>query len=106
MNPVHRPRPSFLPRLSAGALLPSVLAVVLVLAGCGDKAAQTQAAPTAEAQRYIDGETLWRAQRREALVTPDGWTTLVGLHRLTLKSHYVGSSERSGMRIAVGLLPR
>lgn len=102
MNPVRRPRPSFLPRLSTGALLSPALAVALVLAGCGDKASQSQAAPTAEAQRYIDGEMLWRTQRREALVTPDGWTTLVGLHRLTLKSHYVGSSERSGMRIAVG----
>jgi len=102
MNPAPRSRPPFLSRLLGGALLPSVLMAAFVLPGCGDKASQKQAAPTAEEQRYIDGEMLWRAQRREALVTPDGWTTLVGLHRLTLKSHYVGSSDRSGMRIAVG----
>lgn len=98
MNPVHRSRPSSFPRLLVGALLP----LAFVLAGCGDKASEKRVAPSAEEQRYIDGEMLWRAQRREALITPDGWTTLVGLHRLTLKSHYVGSGERSGMRIAVG----
>jgi len=107
MMSVHRSRPSFvhrsfLHRLSAGALLPPVLAVAFALAGCGDKSSSTPHAPSAEEQRYSEGEALWRAQRREALITPDGWTTLVGLHRLTLKSHYVGSSERSGMRLAVG----
>mgnify|MGYP002382117902 CR=1 FL=1 len=83
-------------------LVAALLSLAFALAGCGDEASKQAGPPSAETQRFIDGETLWRAQRREALVTPDGWTTLVGLHRLTLKSHYVGSSERSGMRLAVG----
>ena len=76
--------------------------LLVALAGCSDKTAQKAAAPSAEHQRYAAGEQLWRTQRREALVTPDGWTTLVGLHWLTLKSHYIGSGERSGIRLAAG----
>lgn len=80
-----------------------VAALLLVaLAGCGDKGGQKAAAPSVEQQQYAAGEQLWRTQRREALVTPDGWTTLVGLHWLTLKSHYIGSGERSGIRLAAG----
>ncbi|MEP6906501.1 MAG: DUF1684 domain-containing protein, partial [Pseudoxanthomonas sp.] len=33
---------------------------------------------------------------------PDGWTSLVGLHWLELKAHYLGSSPGSGIRLAVG----
>ena len=80
--------------------------VLVALAGCGDKAAQKAAAPSAEEQQYIAGEQLWRAQRREGLITPDGWTTLVGLHWLTLKSHYIGSGERSAAEDAVDLFLR
>ena len=72
--------PSRSMRPFAALLLP----LLGVLAGCGDKAGEKIAAPSAEQQQYIAGEQLWRTQRREALVTPDGWTTLVGLHWLTL----------------------
>ncbi|WP_331716770.1 DUF1684 domain-containing protein [Stenotrophomonas sp. MMGLT7] len=44
----------------------------------------------------------WRVQRYQELTRPDGWTSLVGLHWLSLKAHYIGSGADSGIRLAVG----
>lgn len=79
------------------------LSMLMVLAACGDKSS-TSDKPTlsVDEAQYLSDENLWRIQRQEKLTQPDGWTSLIGLHWLTLPSHYVGSSARSGIRLAAG----
>lgn len=81
-----------------------------LLAGCGqnepaheaEQTGQTASAPkTADAQ-FLTDNAAWRKQREEDLLKPDGWTSLVGLHWLELKAHYIGSSAGSGIKLAVG----
>ena len=79
-----------------------------LLAGCGGgtdaggdvaKAGATKADPA-----FLAEQEAWRNQRLEALLQPDGWTSLVGLHWLELKAHYLGSGARigNGVRFAFG----
>jgi len=83
--------------------LTSALLTAVLLAGCGkDDKAEASAPLSAEQAQYLSEENLWRIQRQEKLTAPDGWTSLVGLHWLTLKTHYIGSGERSGIRLAFG----
>lgn len=84
--------------LQAGVVT-GVLAVLL--AGCGSDADAPQA-PRADDSNFQADQSVWRMQRREKLVAPDGWASLIGLHWLELKSHFVGSAPRSGIRIAMG----
>ncbi len=80
-------------------LAPALL--VPMLAACGDsEPAAAVANPVDPA--FVAAQEQWRAQRREELLQPDGWTSLVGLHWLELKSHYIGSSRSSGIRLARG----
>lgn len=81
----------------------ATLSLLLATASaCGDKKA-AEDAPLSEAEaQYLSEESLWRMQRQEDLTQPDGWSSLIGLHWLSLQSHYVGSSARSGIRIAMG----
>jgi hypothetical protein len=62
------------------------------------------AAPAAESRDmdFLADNAIWQMQRREKLLQPDGWTSLVGLHWIELKAHYVGSSPGSGIRLAKG----
>jgi uncharacterized protein len=76
--------------------------LLMMTAACGDKKAADNAPMSAAEAQYQSEESLWRMQRQEDLTKPDGWTSLIGLHWLTLPSHYVGSSARSGIRIAIG----
>lgn len=87
---------------AAASTLAGVLALSALI-GCSEKKtpAEDAAMSAAEAQ-YLSDENLWRIQRQEDLTAPDGWSSLIGLHWLTLKSHYVGSSARSGIRLAMG----
>ncbi len=79
------------------------LSILMLLAACGDKASTSdKPALSADEAQYLSDENLWRIQRQEKLTQPDGWTSLIGLHWLTLPSHYVGSSARSGIRLAAG----
>ena len=79
------------------------LSLLVLLAACGEKtSAGGEVLLSAGEAQYLSEENLWRIQRQEKLTAPDGWTSLIGLHWLTLKSHYVGSSARSGIRIAMG----
>ncbi len=75
------------------------------LAGCGgDEAQHGQAqekAAVADPQFLADNQ-VWRDERLADLRKPDGWTSLVGLHWLELKAHYVGSGSTSGIRLAAG----
>ncbi len=77
------------------------LALTMVAACSEEKAAENAPLSVSEAQ-YLSEENLWRIQRQENLTQPDGWSSLIGLHWLTLESHYVGSSARSGIRMAMG----
>ena len=77
-----------------------------VLAGCGGSGggdADRQAAPKVD-QAFMAEQQAWRNQRVEDLLRPDGWTSLVGLHWLELKAHYIGSGARigNGVRFAFG----
>ncbi|MCH6483755.1 DUF1684 domain-containing protein [Pseudoxanthomonas sp. LH2527] len=72
-----------------------------VLAGCGgdDKAAATGKVADVN---FLADNAAWREQRRTELTAPDGWTSLVGLHWIELKSHFIGSGPGSGIKLAVG----
>jgi uncharacterized protein len=76
-----------------GALL-----LCAALAACGGEDAAI--VPKADPQYQAEIEQ-WRQLRREDLTRPDGWTSLVGLHWLTLKAHYAGS-QRSGIKLMHG----
>ena len=84
-----------------------VLGLGTVLAGCGGKepeAARTgsAAASSPADPRFLADNQVWRDERLAELSKPDGWTSLVGLHWLELKAHYIGSGSTSGIRLAVG----
>lgn len=86
-------------RLAMGMALAAAL-----LCGCGGRE-DASARPAAEAApAFVAGQQAWRDARLETLLRPDGWTSLVGLHWLELKAHYIGSGERIGstMRLAFG----
>jgi uncharacterized protein (DUF1684 family) len=68
--------------------------------GAGDAPAQASA-PAADPV-FLADNAIWRQERKENLLQADGWTSLVGLHWLELKAHYLGSSPASGIRLAVG----
>ncbi|MCC7632960.1 DUF1684 domain-containing protein [Stenotrophomonas rhizophila] len=75
--------------------------LALGLAGCGDKDA-APAAPAAVDPAFAAAQQQWRQQRYQELHAADGWTSLVGLHWLEHKAHYIGSGAGSGIRLAVG----
>lgn len=90
-------------RAGISAMRAIALSALVLLSACGDKSSTPdKAALSADEAQYLSDENLWRIQRQEKLTQPDGWASLIGLHWLTLKSHYVGSSARSGIRIAMG----
>lgn len=90
----------------------AVLAVAVLAAGChrGPQTATTAQAPTNEAtktmaqqdQGFLLEEQAWRDQRRERLLQPDGWTSLVGLHWIDQGPHFVGSGGDNGIRLSMG----
>ena len=89
--------------VAARALMAALAMALLGSCGGGDGGdGKEQAVVSAEDLSFLNDNQAWRIERHSRLVQPDGWTSLVGLHWLTLKAHYIGSSERSGMRLAVG----
>ena len=83
------------------------LIVALLLTGCeAAPGVADDASARAEAER-LDAEFASRLQvariaREEALTAPDGWTGLTGLHRIELRSHFIGSAPGSGIRLGHG----
>lgn len=71
------------------------------LAGCGSDEKAADAGKPVDVD-FLADNAAWREQRRTELTAPDGWTSLVGLHWLELKSHFVGSGPGSGIRLAYG----
>lgn len=53
-------------------------------------------------QAFLADNANWRQTRKQELLEPDGWTSLIGLHWLELKAHYIGSGPGSGIRLAMG----
>lgn len=90
----------------------AALAVAVLAAGChrGPQTATTAQAPTNEAtktmaqqdQGFLLEEQAWREQRRERLLAPDGWTSLIGLHWIDQGPHFVGSGGDNGIRLSMG----
>ena len=83
-----------------------VAALAVWLAACGVNPPTTtngegDATAAADPQFVADNDA-WRAQRREGLLQPDGWTSLIGLHWIELPAHYVGSGATNGIRLAKG----
>lgn len=87
------------------AAVVATISIGTVMAGC-----QRDAAPDAAAQvkasaaqsAFQAEQDAWRQQRREQLLQPDGWTSLIALHWLEYRAHYVGSSPDNGVRLALG----
>lgn len=94
------------PRLPRAAMAAASLLLAMLVSACGGDASSGEgdaAAPAPQASAaFTSSEAEWRAERRAALVAEDGWTSLVGLHWLELRAHYVGSSATSGIRLAQG----
>lgn len=82
------------------------IGLVALLAACGETADNEDPYARAEAARLdtaFAAETRsWQEQRQARLVAPDGWTSLIGLHRIELKSHFIGSGAHSGIRLSMG----
>lgn len=82
--------------------LASVVVFSMLTACSGESSnANRPAAPAAD-PAFVAANNLWQQQRKDQLLQPDGWTSLVGLHWLELKSHYIGSGPGSGIRLAKG----
>lgn len=92
------------PRVAPAATV--LLLVAALLGGCGSEApsgaVDGPAADNPPSAALAASEAEWRAERRARLLAEDGWTSLVGLHWLELRAHYVGSSPTSGIRLALG----
>nr|WP_024890716.1 DUF1684 domain-containing protein [Luteimonas huabeiensis] len=90
---------------AAGGLAGSLAIALawLALAGCAADAppAADPAATEADAA-YAREEAAWRAARERSLLADDGWTTLVGLHWLSLPAHHLGNGERIGIDLRFG----
>nr|WP_226470465.1 DUF1684 domain-containing protein [Luteimonas panaciterrae] len=85
------------------------------LAACGESSQSSSASTTAKPESapasapakpaspaFAAEENAWRKERHDNLLKPDGWTSLIGLHWIQLKAHYIGSSPGSGIRLAKG----
>lgn len=83
------------------ALAGSMLLALAACSGGADDSAKDKAGAIPD-PNFLADNAIWRNERKEDLLKPDGWTSLVGLHWLELKAHYVGSSAGSGIRLAVG----
>lgn len=78
--------------------------LLLMLWACNrdDAGSSSRQAGPALDPNFLADDAVWRQERKQDLLRPDGWTSLVGLHWLELKAHYLGSGADSGIRLAVG----
>ncbi len=75
------------------------------LTGCQRNGAsnnRTSPMDSAAATAFAQSEQAWRVQRREQLLKPDGWTSLIGLHWLDPGAHYIGSDPGNGIHLSMG----
>lgn len=80
--------------------------LVMLLAACGKTSESDDPTARADAARLdvvFSAQTrVWQDKRRAELVAPDGWLSLIGLHRIELKSHFIGSGPTAGIRLSMG----
>ncbi|WAC65050.1 DUF1684 domain-containing protein [Pseudoxanthomonas sp. SL93] len=72
------------------------------LAGCQQAGEDDNRTGKVMDARFLADNATWREQRKLELVAPDGWTSLVGLHWIELKSHFIGNGPSSGIKLLVG----
>ncbi len=78
---------------------------VAALSGCqrtNENSNGTSGMNSAAATAFAQTEQAWRDKRRNDLLKPDGWTSLIGLHWLDPGAHYIGSDAGNGIRLAMG----
>lgn len=75
-----------------------------VLTACGPTGTpvSTEVALPPQDPQFLAEDAQWRHERREDLLQPHGWTSLVGLHWIELNAHYLGSGATNGIRLAKG----
>jgi len=95
-------RGTHLARTAAPRLGWSAGLLTALIAGCAQPPASPTPSVTKASPAFVAAQQQWRQQREAELRAPDGWTSLVGLHWLDQKAHYVGSGAGSGIRLAVG----
>ena len=82
------------------------MGLAVLLAACSATSDDEDPAARAEAARLdvaFSAQTrAWQDARRAELTAPDGWTSLIGLHRIELKSHFIGSGQAAGIRLPMG----
>ena len=82
------------------------MGLAVLLAACSATSDEEDPAARAEAARLdvaFSAQTrAWQDARRAELTAPDGWTSLIGLHRIELKSHFIGSGQAAGIRLPMG----
>lgn len=85
----------------------AAIALATLLSACDrdpparPSAADSQAA-LAAARAFAAEQQRWREQRRNELLAPDGWISLIGLHWIDRGAHFVGSGGGNGIRLAIG----
>ncbi|RPD86422.1 DUF1684 domain-containing protein [Luteimonas sp. 100069] len=82
------------------------IGLAMLLVACGVTSDSQDPAARADAARLdvvFSAQTrVWQDKRRAELVSPDGWLSLIGLHRIELKSHFIGSGQAAGIRLSMG----
>ena len=86
---------------SARLLLTACVAVA-ALGGCNRQPTEDTPKMDAAALAFQHEEDAWRAQRRDTLLKPDGWTSLIGLHWIEPGAHYLGSNPGNGIQLGMG----
>lgn len=76
--------------------------LVTACSGPADTPTGVEAELPPQDPQFLADNAQWREQRRERLLEPDGWTSLVGLHWIELNAHYLGSGPTNGIRLAKG----
>ena len=94
-----RPSPTHAMR---NLLCTTVLVGVLAACGSDSPSEPTESPMSADAIAFNADQQAWRDRRREALLAPDGWASLVGLHWIEPGPHYLGSDVDNGIRLAMG----
>jgi uncharacterized protein (DUF1684 family) len=77
----------------------------LALSGCQRDASDSSpmdAQMSASAAAFTADQQAWRDQRQAALLQPEGWTSLIGLHWIDPGPHFLGSAADNGVRLTMG----
>lgn len=87
--------------------LPLLLCISLCWLGLSGCQRSTEPSPmdaqmSASAAAFNMSQQEWRDQREAALLQPEGWTSLIGLHWIDRGAHHLGSAADNGVRLTMG----